>query len=206
MRFTSILLYPILAYSAFAEATEKTVDVFSKSVNSASTVSLGQIKYDTATNNTEYVAISDLPSHESICLGTRHIPNRECFTFLQTKESSPKGRFVLFLNKDREIEDIAFHAGDEEWSTELVDVLLAPSPTLKPFVRQKQKQKAEPVKQKVIRKKTVEIDGKQTEIEEEVEEEVQEDAKLWLQKNWMWVVIPLALFMVMAPEEEKKEE
>lgn len=111
----------------------------------------------------------------------------------------------MFLNGDRELTDIALYAGEKHWDCKLIESSSAPLPNLKPFIRQKQKPKAEPVKQKVIRKKTVEIDGKKTEIEEEIEEVIEEDDRLWLQKNWMWIVVPLGLFLIMAPDEEKKE-
>lgn len=198
------IIYPVLALATYVGATEKTLDIFGKSITSGSTVSLGQIKYDTATNTTNYVITNELPSHDSICIGTKQLPNKECFTYLETAGDALKGKFVLYLNQERELQEIAYHVGGEKWESELVEPLLAPSPNLEPFIRQRQKPKAEPVTQKVIRKKVVEVDGKKTEVEEVVEEVVEEDNRLWIQKNWMWLVIPLALLLVMAPEEEKK--
>lgn len=197
------VLYPILAFSALVSAAEGQINVFGKSLNSGTIIELGHIKYDTDANTTLYDSVREIPSHDSLCFGTKSLPNRECFSYIETKEATPKGTFTLFVNEEREILDIAFRAG-EEWTIEFADVAAAPLPNLEPFVRQAQKQKNEPVKQKVIVKKVVEIDGKQTEIEEEVEEEVPVDNRLWLQKNWLWVVVPLVLFMIMSPEEEKK--
>lgn len=199
------ILFTLLTLAGYTQAVERSLDIYSKSVKSGSIVSLGQIKYDTITNTTKYLATNDLPSHDSICIGTKQLPSKECFTYLETTETTPKGKFALFLNGDRELTEIALYAGEEDWDSELIESSSAPLPNLKPFIRQKQKPKAEPVKQKVIRKKTVEIDGKKTEIEEVIEEVIEEDDRLWLQKNWMWIVVPLGLFLIMAPEEEKKE-
>lgn len=141
------ILFSLLALASYTQAAEKSLDIYSKSVKTGSIVSLGQIKYDTATNTTKYLATNDLPSHDSICIGTKQLPSKECFTYLETTETTPKGKFALFLNGDRELTEIALYAGEEDWDSQLIESSSAPLPNLKPFVRQKQKPKAEPVKQ-----------------------------------------------------------
>lgn len=130
------------------------------------------------------------------CLGT---DVAKCFSYSEVKEGL-SGEFVVYMDGP-EMEDLAFVAGTNGLSLRVEHVAAAPLPTLqapKPEVKQNT------VKQKVVRKKMVKDEnGDMVEVEEVVEEEV-EDNRSWVQRNWMYIVPPLVLLLLIPDGEEKK--
>lgn len=194
-----------LVYALLTVAGQ-TIDVFARSMTSNQKLVFGEITYDPASNSTLYNAkIESLPQHETLCLGTKDLPQSECFFYLETFENPPSGDFVVFVDDAGQLSHLTVEIHNQgKWGVQSRHVSKGPEPNLNPINRQ-QVQK-EPVKQKIVTKRTTTKveNGETIEVEEEVTEEVEEDTRSWVQKNWMYIVIPLLIILVMSPEEEKK--
>lgn len=201
MKLTNLIIGSLISVAA---ATERTLDIYYRSITSNSKVNLGEIRYDPQTNTSSFTEKSALPKHESLCLGTDKLPNNECFIYLETKEQPPTGNFVVLVDDSGLPSDVSLelHKG-EIWGAQTKPIAKGPVPNFEPANREVSQ---EPVKKKTVKKiTTTKVEnGEEIQIEEEIIEEEEEDNRSWVQKNWLYIVIPLVILMFLSPEDEKK--
>lgn len=188
--------------STICAAAAQQILLFSRNLDSLAVTQLGSLHYDPA------AATSDFSAHDShilpgsYCIGTSDLPLKECFVYLETS-GDLGGEFVVFVDDENQVSDISFLRGAGGFTLRVEKVVSNVKPNLTPF--HKKEPVKEPVTQKVTRKRVVENEnGEKVEIEEEVEEVVPVDERSWIQRNWMYVVPPLLLFLVMAPEDKQE--
>lgn len=177
---------------------DTTIELFASSVASGARIELGSISYDSSTNTTVSQIHSDL-GRGDYCIGTESLHGHECFTYLEVSEAGLNGQFVLFVDNLNDVSDISLVAGNSGLQAVVQKIAAGPQPNLNPSMAVPKK---EPLK--VIVKKIVENEkGEKIEVEEV--EEVAEDTRSWVQKNWMYIVPPLLIVMMLIPEEKEKK-
>ncbi|KAG7663795.1 uncharacterized protein J8A68_002655 [[Candida] subhashii] len=150
------------------------------------------------------------------CFGTNDLPNHECFSYTKGIKSLKSVQFHVFLDQASQIQHISVNYDSETNDNDGPQVIihpfeLAPSPNLNPeSLKGKQKKESSAGQQrveKVIQKKIIKVkDENGNEIEKEIEQEVEVevDDRSWIQKNWMYIVPPLILFLMFSKDEPKK--
>lgn len=137
------------------------------------------------------------------CIGSDDIADSECISYVNGKLN--EFGVAIYLDKLGNIESISLtndgvniHPFEE-----------GVKPNLNPVVKNKPKSGGKSVKlEKVVQKKMIKIiDEDGNEIEQEVEEEVEVevDERSFIQKNWVYIVIPLAMYMIASAPDETKE-
>lgn len=165
--------------------------IYSTNVATGSTQELGLLS--SSPEGGQFSPCVRLPAGE-YCLGTETL---ECFSYVKVTEDL-LGKFVVYYN-GQDIDSLAFIAGGKVLYVEVEKAAPAPVPNLKPFGEEAK----HAAKQKVIRKKTVEKDGEMVEVEEVEEEE--EDQRSWVQRNWMYIVPPLIILLLLPDQEGEKK-
>lgn len=196
MRFNILLACIVTAVSA------KKILFFAHSLDTLEEIQLGSIDFDQESSSSAFLAEKNQFVPGPYCIGTRDLPGKECLAYLET-DGGISGEFVVYIDSKNELAEVSFFRGKSGLSSTVRKVTANVVPNLNPSQGQ---QVNEPVIQKVTKKRVVENEaGEKVEIEEEVEEEVTVDDKSWIQKNWMYVVPPLLLFLVFAPEDKPAE-
>lgn len=189
----SIMLVTLPFLLALAYLQE--VVVYSQRFADHHTAEFGRLSLGGASGTPQFL-LTSAPENGLFCLGTSDLPGRECFAYHEV-DGPLTGKFLVHVSSG-EIKDVSFARGDG-FSVEAVEPRTAPQPNLHPAAKPVVQA---PATKKVVRKRVVENDdGDKVEIEEEVEENVEVDTRLWIQKNWMYVVPPLVIFMIMSPEK-----
>lgn len=149
------------------------------------------------------------------CFGTSDLANHECFSYTKGLDSLELVQFHVFLDKYSEAARLSVNYDQQSKNSNEPQVIthsfqLAPSPNLNPESlkgKKAQDSKGKQRVEKVVERKIVKVkDEHGNEVEKEVEQEVEVvvDNRSWIQKNWMYIVPPLILFLVMTGEEPKK--
>ncbi|OBA21305.1 hypothetical protein METBIDRAFT_11843 [Metschnikowia bicuspidata var. bicuspidata NRRL YB-4993] len=172
---------------------------------------LGLLSYDPGQNSALFRPHLDLPSAKgsySVC--ARDLAcSAPCFAYQEIGENTPQGlggKFKVAVGDDGSVTYISFERGEDpaHFACLVARVETAPTPNLNPFHRQAAQQNRKVQTQKVVRKKVVENDnGEKVEVDEETDEVVDVDSRSWVQKNWMYIVPPLVLFLIFSPAENK---
>ncbi|EMG49209.1 hypothetical protein SBY92_000582 [Candida maltosa Xu316] len=196
----------IISIASAAETTR--INLFIKSIDDASSSdSIGFIDNDSVYLMEE----TPLNPDKFYCIGTKDLENHECFTFLNGVDSLNHTVIDAFMDKDNaEIVRLSLTFAEES-TNKLRKHRFAKSPvpnlnpdSLKKLKQQQQqsqeKGKVEIVKQKRIIKVT---DDEGNEVEKEIEEEIEVDNRSWIQKNWMYIVPPLILFLIMGGDNKQ---
>lgn len=198
MKVFSGLLWCSIASIALAER----ILFFVKNLDADVVTELATLDYNSESGNSELIPVSADLAPGSYCMGTFDVPQKECFVFFEHL-GLVSGDFVVYVDEELKISDISFISGGNGLRLRVAGVVTNVVPNLTPF--HKKEPVKQPTTQKVTRKRVVENEnGEKVEIEEEVEEIVPEDERLWIQKNWMYIVPPLLLFMVFAPDDSKE--
>lgn len=194
--------FHILGASLLSAAAANKILFFAHNLDTLEEVQLGSLEYDQQASTSEFRA-ENLPIVPgTYCVGTKDVPGKDCFAFLET-DGDISGEFVVYVDKKDELAEVSFLRGKSGLSSSVKKVTANVVPNLNPSQGQQVK---EPVTQKVTKKRVVENEnGEEVEIEEEVEEAVPVDERSWIQKNWMYIVPPLLIFLVMAPEDKPAE-
>lgn len=198
MKVSSGLFWSSLVFLTLAEQ----ILFFAKNLDSSLVTQLATLDYNSESGNSELSLDATDLAPGSYCMGTSYLPQKECFVFFEHL-GLISGDFVVYVDEELKISDISFISGGNELKLRVASVVSNVVPNLTPF--HKKEPVKQPTTQKVTRKRVVENEnGEKVEIEEEIEEIVPEDDRLWIQKNWMYIVPPLLLFMVFAPEDSKE--
>lgn len=143
------------------------------------------------------------------CVGTKDLANHECFGY--TELSSDWGVDV-FLDKQAEIARLLIRQGPGR----VYKFREEPQPNLKAWAvtnrksqdsSEKPKEKKGPHTEKKVTKKTIveeDEQGNKVEREVEIEEEVIVDDRLFVQKYWVYMVIPLVMFMLQKDPQNQR--
>ncbi|KAK6198535.1 uncharacterized protein RJT21DRAFT_414 [Scheffersomyces amazonensis] len=207
-------LVMIRADESVTDNSVHSIKVFVKSLQDNTIETVGSIQYNTNKKRAEFVYNDDkeiqLNKGSGYCFGTEDIPNHECFAYVEGNNKSIKSKnFHLFTNEQDEISQLSISNEDGDKPKVIIhNVVKSPVPNLnaESIKGQKQNQKAGPKIEKVVQKKVVKyINDEGIESEKEIEEEVEVevDDRSWIQKNWMYIVPTLILFLLMG--DEKKE-
>lgn len=185
-----------------AAAAADKIQFFAHNLDTQEEVQLGSIDYDLQASRSEFWA-ENLPIVPgAYCVGTKDLPGKECFAYLET-DADIAGEFVVYVDNKDQLAEVSFLRGKSGLTSSVKKVTANVVPNLNPSQGQQVK---EPVIQKVTKKRVVENEnGEEVEIEEEVEEAVAVDERSWIQKNWMYIVPPLLLFLLLAPEDKPAE-
>lgn len=182
---------------ATASATESgRIDIHAKRLGDANVVSAGYISYDD--NLANFTANSDFPEGK-YCIQSSEFP---CFSLASHKGGPIAGTFTLFLGP-KGVENLAYFADNQDTAhAEISRVIAGPEPDYSAATQAPKNI----VTQKVKRTKVVEVDGQQVEVEEEIEEVVPEDNRLYIQKYWIYLIIPLVVLMLTPEDKEEAKE
>ncbi|QBM89586.1 hypothetical protein METSCH_D06640 [Metschnikowia aff. pulcherrima] len=184
------------------------IDIHTKNVISGQNQELGILFYDASLREASFSAISDtFPESGAFSICARDPDS--CFAYQEIKEKSGQslgGEFLITINESGTIQSLSFSRGTEPnvYAAKVSVLAEAPKPNLNPYNKRSEQEKQQVQTQKVIVKKLVENEkGEKIEVEEEVEEVVEADNRSWVQKNWMYIVPPLVLFLIFSPEDKK---
>lgn len=192
MQLHNVLQLKVLFLATIVYATQ--LLIFARSLDDTKLVGLGSITVDGLQSTFE--ASDASLAAGSYCVGTDSLPEKECFAYLEVGGVFG-GEFVVYVDGN-EVIDLTFAQNLDNVTSRVASVGAAAEPIMKPHaVAQKV------VTQKVKRKVLVENEnGEQVEIEREDEEIVEPDNRSWVQKNWLYLALPLVLIFIMAPEEK----
>ncbi|EGW33731.1 uncharacterized protein SPAPADRAFT_59095 [Spathaspora passalidarum NRRL Y-27907] len=199
----------ILSISALA-AAENRINLFTKDLDTSVVEEIGYLSGKSLVLNN-----GELQSSASYCIGTTDVPNSECFAYVKGINSLNKATLHVFLDSNKEISHLSIShdsVADVKHRVKFHAIGTSATPNLNPQSLKKQKEQANaqtgPRVEKVTKKKIVKVVDEHgntvdKEIEEEVEVEV--DERSWVQKNWMYIVIALLMFMALGGEDKKKQ-
>ncbi|KAM9928272.1 hypothetical protein OXX59_001939 [Metschnikowia pulcherrima] len=185
------------------------ISIYTKNVDSGQNQDLGILIYDASLREASFSAFPDtFPESGAFSICARDPDS--CFAYQEIKEKSGQslgGEFLITITENGTIQSLSFSRGSEPnvYAAKVGVLAEAPKPNLNPYnKRSAQDNKQQVQTQKVIVKKLVENEkGEKIEVEEEVEEVVEADNRSWVQKNWMYIVPPLVLFLIFSPEDKK---
>ena len=198
MRFVPFLL---------AAALGDSIALFAKSAGSET--ALGELTYDNGRGTLARAPTPDIASPQ--CIGTHDLPDHECFGYLAVKDDD--WSIDVFLNQDGSIERLAWVA--RPGAVKVHKYRQAANPNLEAYVVVNRAQQGEAAEKKkkgprkevtTVKKIVKEKDENGNEIEREVEEthEVVVDDRSFIQKNGVYIVIPLVMFMLKSDPDNNK--
>lgn len=144
------------------------------------------------------------------CVGTKDLDNHECFTLINGVDSLNGTVIDAYMDENGVTISRLSLNFDESYNKSKLrkhKMSTSPTPNLNPDSLKKQRQKqankggqgnnkqVEIIKQKKL-VKYIDDEGKEVEKEIEEEVEVEVDNRSWIQKNWMYIVPPLLLFLI----------
>lgn len=179
--------------------------LFYNALETQTVADLAVLDYDPVTKTaTVNLVTPELPGGD-YCVGTKQLPNHDCITFLSSNigQDFSKKAFHIYLNENG-VDHLAVVRGSGEVVVHEHEE--AAKPIMDPESVKYVKKKNEPKTEKVVQKKIVkqvDADGKEVEVEVEEEVVVEVDERSWVQKNWMYLTLPLLVFMLFGGEEKK---
>lgn len=191
--------------------SSKRINLFIKPIDQTTTDPIGFIE-----NEAVYLMDVDLQPDQAYCIGTKDIHNNECFSYQSNLPNLTQAVFNLFLDEDGDILRLSLSFDNKLGKPQVKrrKQVIAAQPNMNPDSIKKQREEQQQQKkagsggdgggsivEKVKKKKLIkEIDANGVEvtreIEEEIEVEVPIDDRSWIQKNWMYIVPPLLIFML----------
>ncbi|CUM63500.1 uncharacterized protein PRCAT00001076001 [Priceomyces carsonii] len=179
-------------------AKESNIDVWATPITDKNSIQFGELKYNNESMEASfnYFPSQHISTSEIYCIGSKKLSDNGCFDLTNfSSEDRPlldKG-FVLYVNEIGEILRVSLING----ATETVVVRtrdLGPVPNLNPKSQRNEPQKKE--KKKIIKKVVKDDAGEEVVIEEE------EDNRSWIQKNWLLLVTPLILYLLVTDDKK----
>lgn len=185
----------VLAFAVASLTETRRIDIHAKRLGDANAISAGYISYDE--NLANFTVDNEIPEGK-YCIHASEFP---CFSLASHKGGPMVGTFTLFLGPEG-VENLAYIADNQdEAHAEINKIAAGPEPDFSAATLAPKKI----VTQKVKRTKVVEVDGQKVEVEEEIEEVVPEDTRLYIQKYWMYLIIPVVVLMLTPEDKEDKE-
>lgn len=187
-------------------AAASTINIYGRELGTESEVAIGQIRYDSETKAALFDPVTSNGLGRQLCLGTHELPNHKCFVYHEQANGSLQGKFQLFMDGN-DIVRLSFSASTGDLSVEVIETTYGPAPNLQP-VAVESTSAQQPLQTKtVVRKRIVKNEnGEESEVEEQVTEVTEVDNRSWVQKNWMYIVPPLVLFLIVAPGDTPAEK
>lgn len=197
----SIIQLALIAFIATL-ASSKRINLFIKPIDQAASDPIGFIE-----NEAVYLMDVDLQPDQAYCIGTKDVHNNECFSYQTNLQNLNHAIFNLYLDGDGDILRLSLSFDDklDKPQVKRRKQIIAAQPNLNPDSMKKQREEQKnggnggQVVEKVKQKKVItEIDANGVEVTREIEEEVEVpvDDRSWIQKNWMYIVPPLLIFML----------
>ncbi|KAG5420846.1 hypothetical protein I9W82_002727 [Candida metapsilosis] len=197
----SIIQLALIAFIATL-ASSKRINLFIKPIDQAASDPIGFIE-----NEAVYLMDVDLQPDQAYCIGTKDVHNNECFSYQTNLQNLNHAIFNLYLDGDGDISRLSLSFDDklDKPQVKRRKQIIAAQPNLNPDSMKKQREEQKnggnggQVVEKVKQKKVItEIDANGVEVTREIEEEVEVpvDDRSWIQKNWMYIVPPLLIFML----------
>lgn len=187
----------LLALLALVSALDYAI--YASDLSTARHVPVGVLHYDSAANHSAFAAAPLFSLGKGHwCLHATNYAGETCFWYQEIADAADFGGvFALFVDAEKAVQQLTFYRGEQPgFDAAVRAVAVAPTPNLA-AVREK---KPEP--EKIVRKKIVENEnGEKVEITEE--EIVEPDTRSWIQRNWMYIVPPLIIFLILSPEDKK---
>ncbi|KAI5963978.1 hypothetical protein CANMA_003575 [Candida margitis] len=191
-------------------ASSKKINLFIRPVDQTTADPIGFIE-----NDAVYLMDVSLQPDQAYCIGTKDIHNNDCFSYQSNLSNLTHAVFSLFLDEDGDISRLSLSFDDrlDKPQVKKRKQVIAAQPNLNPDSMKKQRDEQqkkagnEPVVEKVKQKKLIkEIDANGVEVTREIEEEVEVavDDRSWIQKNWMYIVPPLIIFMLAGGGNEQR--
>lgn len=151
------------------------IDIYARPLNSQQLLEIGTID--------EKGAFDKIPATitEPVCLGTKDLPNHECFAVVLDLD---KYLFVVQLDQFDKVQGISVSLGDRK----IQKPVKVPPPNLRPNTKKVQGQAQT-----------------QTQGQNKAQNEEKEVEKSWIQKNWMYIVPPLLILFVVLGDDEKSK-
>lgn len=194
----------VLAYLSLVALQE--IGIFTRNIDTKQEQDIGVLTYGSQNATSAFQAYSDISfgkGHYSVCArDLETVPG--CFGYQEGPGFG--GDFQILVNGAGTIEGLSFVRGKVPlvFGSLVKSVESAPKPNLNPYNRQTAQSQAQTLK--VVQKKVVENEaGEKVEVEEEIEQVVETDNRSWVQKNWMYIIPPLVLFLIFSPDEKKEE-
>ena len=200
----SSILQFIIVTILISVVSSKRINLFIKPIDQVTSDPIGFIENDAV----YLMDVADLQlENQAYCIGTKDIHNNECFSYQSNAPNLTQAVFNLFLDGEGDILRISLSFDDKLAKPQVKKrkQVIAAQPNLNPDSLKKQREEQQkkagdgPVVEKVKQKKLIkEIDDNGVEVTREIEEEVEVpvDDRSWIQKNWMYVVPPLLIFML----------
>lgn len=207
MQFINTIITLLLV--TLASAKQEKIDLFMKSIDDPSSSTSDSIGF-ISENSVYLIENTELDPSKKYCIGTKDLENHECFTFLNGVTSLNNTIIDAFIDEDGEITRLALNFEESSVKSKTKDKLRkhkihpAAVPNMNADSIKKQRQQQQQAQgssgkvRTIKQKRTIKyIDDDGNEVEKEIEEEVEIDERSWIQKNWMYIVPPLLLFLVM---------
>lgn len=180
----NLLLALLLINGIWAQS----ITLFAHSLVDSSDVSLATIDVEN-----KLIVIENEVSGE-FCIGTKDIDDHSCFHYLDGELSN--FGVELYLDKQGSVNSIALTSS----GVKIIPFVEGVKPNLNPV--SKKKTENAPKVEKIV--KTVIVkDEDGNEVEKQIEEEV--DNRSFIQKNWVYIVIPLVFFLLTGEQEKEKQ-
>ncbi|GEQ70492.1 hypothetical protein JCM33374_g4170 [Metschnikowia sp. JCM 33374] len=205
------MLYPkiLSAVSILSLVASQDITIYTKNVYNSHQQDIGILAYDAEHRTADFRLSPDVSIETTaFSLCARDLAGTDCFGYQEIDQTGPGalgGDFGLVIDDEGTIQRLSFSRGDvpQEFSCHVGTVNMALKPNLNPFnKRNANDQQAQTQTKKVVRTRVVENEeGEEVEVEEEVEEEVAVDTRSWVQKNWMYIVPPLVLVLILSPSD-----
>ncbi|XYA00280.1 hypothetical protein QA089_002816 [Meyerozyma guilliermondii] len=117
------------------------------------------------------------------CVGTKDLPGHECFTYTYL-DGGMDHKAVQVTVDNGQVMQLALIHNEDEKAVKIVSAAVGPNPNMDPVPLQSKKKKA---------------------VQQEEKEDGEEVEKSWIQKNWMYIVPPLMILMMLLPADEEKK-
>lgn len=196
-------MLPLLLLASLAALTS--ISIYARDVTNNAKIPLGAILLDDDRKIATFTADPIKGIGKAVCLGTSDLPGHDCFSYHELANDKLQGSFQVIVDESG-IQRISFTPAARDLAVDVVEVKRAPGPNLLPVAMDLQV--APKTQSKMVTRKRVVVDdeGVETIVEEEVLEVLEDDKRSWVQKNWMYIVPPLILFLIFAPNEPPKEQ
>ncbi|KAK6461282.1 hypothetical protein DFJ63DRAFT_337177 [Scheffersomyces coipomensis] len=213
---TAVLSSLVMVRGDESNDSFQSIQLYVKSLSDNHIEQIGSIEFNQDRKKGQFISQSDkdiiLSKDVDYCFGTKDLLNHDCFGYVVGNEDSLTSKnFHIFINAELNIDYISVnHEISDKTDVIVHNVIKSPVPNLNAEATKHQpkgNQNAGPKTEKVIQtKKVTFIDEDGNEVEREVEEEVEVevDERSFIQKNWMYIVPTLLLFLVMSGDEKKE--
>lgn len=184
-----------VACCALSTTGSSMIPLFYKPLDSPIESDWGVVTYHEINNTAEFTPCQTLNrSHDGLaCIGTHSLPHSECVGLVKDITC---GSITVLLQRNSDSIRVFVSSSTKGFEITIMEDNSAPVPK---FATTKPRHKSNTSPQKVpgIAADTIEDDGYEDEKEAELPPQ-----KSWVKRNWMYIVPPLAILLVLLPEDK----